>query len=915
MTRPWATLACCLISAAACAAAQSTSERAKAEEARSCVQCHSLRLIHSQRLSKAAWTKEVDKMIGWGAPVRDRELLIDYLSEEYSDSKPVPEPERSGDGVKRAGNITDPSVARERKEKFVALTDSWAQDIEFTRAEQAAMQEGKQWEGLMTKGPDDPLAKKILAAGEPSYEALCSYYPGKILDRTVLGSYSDPRDPATGYNDEFAIYWNGAIAANLIKGRLTDRLGATGTQPVAFNTVIEFRVGKNAELLGRNRNNFSSIGYERGYLPVVTASYVNNAIRYREIAFAFKPEDNAAGADVAYAGFEITNTGSSPQQAVLDVDVVLNDGARPRFANGQVLDDSGALLLADSDAGATFDERQSRLSHVFTLTAGEMRRVCFEIPYRPDSRGLLGSASKFDFDVAHRRVADFWQNLLAKAVDIELPEQRINKIWRALLLQNFVLADGPRFTYGSGLRYNDSTYPQENGFATHVFAMYGFKDYADAMQAGFLHMSVDREGAGRKYQNRRAMVLHHLLEDYRLTGKTDLFDRFKSDYYRVADEIVADRHSTMKEVGREKPLYWGLLPPDKPGVDVQASTQTVYVPAHNITNCQGLEDFGRFLVVTGLDPRRGEQYLREAADFRRTLMSAMERAAIRTPGQPPFVDLQTLLFRQTPEYGPEPYDDLALGRLQGTYFHYWVDMEFHYNFFNPDDEVGQWLADYVQQHNGFVLGLTRARSQAGSLFGWVNNVYDGGYYDYRLRQGRIGDFLLGLYARLAFGMSRYVYVASEGSPFIGYNTQHGGFVGADYSFPNSAANADTLLMLRNALAMEELRNDIETGKLFLLRGAPKAWFASGKRIEVRRMPTFFGDVSFQISASPDGRVISAHIEPPAGAWKNIEISLRHPGSAPAHAVRVNGKDYSGFEPDGSVLLQHTGGPLSIEVWY
>src|SRR5207302_8319918 len=114
--------------------------------------------------------------------------------------------------------------------------------------------------------------------------------------------------------------------------------------------------------------------------------------------------------------------------------------------------------------------------------------------------------------------------------------------------------------------------------------------------------------------------------------------------------------------------------------------QTVYVLGHNITNCQGLADFGRFLVVTGIDPPRGERYLREAADFRKTLMSAMERAAIRVPGRPAFVDPQTLFFRQTLDYGPEPYDDLALGRLQGSYFHYWVDMELHYNFFNPDDK-------------------------------------------------------------------------------------------------------------------------------------------------------------------------------------------------------------------------------------
>jgi hypothetical protein len=371
----------------------------------------------------------------------------------------------------------------------------------------------------------------------------------------------------------------------------------------------------------------------------------------------------------------------------------------------------------------------------------------------------------------------------------------------------------------------------------------------------------------------------------------------------------------MKDVDGARPLYWGLLPPDRPGVDVQASTQTVYVPAHNITNCQGLEDFGRFLVVTGVDPARGRRYLDEAADFRKTILSALERAAIRMPDRPPFVDLQTLFFRQTPDYGPKPYDDLALGRLQGTYFHYWVDMEFHYNFFNPDDAIGHWLADYVQQRNGFVLGLTRARSQADPRFGWVNNVYDGGYYNYRLRCGQIQDFLLGLYARLAFGMSRYLYVASEGSPFIGYNTQDGGFVGADYSFPNSAANADTLLMLRNALVLEELRDDIETGKLFLLRGAPKAWFGAGKKIRAQRMPTYFGDVSFSTAVNSDGRTVSAEIDPPSGPWQAIEMSLRHPGRAPLRRVAVNGAAYSDFNADGTVKLPHRTGHLSIQAYY
>jgi hypothetical protein len=67
----------------------------KKAEQQACVPCHSLRLIESQRLSAAAWKKEINKMIGWGAIVPDQEVLLEYLSREFSDTKPVPEPDHS----------------------------------------------------------------------------------------------------------------------------------------------------------------------------------------------------------------------------------------------------------------------------------------------------------------------------------------------------------------------------------------------------------------------------------------------------------------------------------------------------------------------------------------------------------------------------------------------------------------------------------------------------------------------------------------------------------------------------------------------------------------------------------------------------------------------------------------------------
>jgi cytochrome c5 len=72
--------------------AQDKAEAGKKAEGQSCQLCHSLRLIDSQRLSAAAWQKEVDKMIGWGAVVPDRQVLVDYLSQHYGNTMPPPVP-------------------------------------------------------------------------------------------------------------------------------------------------------------------------------------------------------------------------------------------------------------------------------------------------------------------------------------------------------------------------------------------------------------------------------------------------------------------------------------------------------------------------------------------------------------------------------------------------------------------------------------------------------------------------------------------------------------------------------------------------------------------------------------------------------------------------------------------------------
>ena len=76
------------------AAAQSPSLPAGAARSKvttACTECHEARIIVQQRLSKAAWAKEVDKMVKWGALVdpADRYSFVDYLSANFPADKPA----------------------------------------------------------------------------------------------------------------------------------------------------------------------------------------------------------------------------------------------------------------------------------------------------------------------------------------------------------------------------------------------------------------------------------------------------------------------------------------------------------------------------------------------------------------------------------------------------------------------------------------------------------------------------------------------------------------------------------------------------------------------------------------------------------------------------------------------------------
>jgi hypothetical protein len=102
MTAKLALFAVAASAIAAVAADQATLDAGRKAEQIGCVPCHSLRIIHSQRLARAAWDRELTKMAGWGwtAKPEERAALLEYLVANFGDDKPMAPPEKSGDGRK-----------------------------------------------------------------------------------------------------------------------------------------------------------------------------------------------------------------------------------------------------------------------------------------------------------------------------------------------------------------------------------------------------------------------------------------------------------------------------------------------------------------------------------------------------------------------------------------------------------------------------------------------------------------------------------------------------------------------------------------------------------------------------------------------------------------------------------------------
>jgi len=108
--------------------------------------------------------------------------------------------------------------------------------------------------------------------------------------------------------------------------------------------------------------------------------------------------------------------------------------------------------------------------------------------------------------------------------------------------------------------------------------------------------------------------------------------------------------------------------------------------------------------------------------------------------------------------------------------------------------------------------------------------------------------------------------------------------------------------------------DQDEDRLYLAKGLPRAWVASGKPIRIEQAPTRWGRVTFNLQNNPQTKSVTATVDlARAGAPKELHVKLRMPLAEAAKSATVNGSAavIGGVHRD-TVIIQ-TGGQRHFEV--
>ena len=393
------------------------------------------------------------------------------------------------------------------------------------------------------------------------------------------------------------------------------------------------------------------------------------------------------------------------------------------------------------------------------------------------------------------------------------------------------------------------------------------------------------------------MTLSLLARYFNYSGDARLLLKHRAKIEATAKQL-ADMHDESLQLPEDNPGH-GLIRGWSESDSCLSATPSLYWQpyyANSAFAARGFKDLAKVWTQLGRANSApamqtlAEQWLKRSKTLQDQTIRSIE-SNIQRDKNPPYIGLfpgTTLTFRESlekekpsPQQWPHrPYAEL----LQA-------------DILPPN--LANLVIDCMRAHGATTLGVVanvwRFGPEGREILGFISY----GYAQMLLRLDRIEEFLLFLYAHRYHAHTRGSWTAGEVTGITGDSGTY--CVPAQQTIP---------LLVRWMLVLEDSDEEI----LYLAKGVPREWVASGKPIQIQQAPTRWGRVSFGLGTKQQDKSVVGHVElVGATAPKELHFKLRLPARMVLGRVTVNGEVVSLGGIHGDNVIIRTQGKTQFEI--
>jgi hypothetical protein len=487
--------------------------------------------------------------------------------------------------------------------------------------------------------------------------------------------------------------------------------------------------------------------------------------------------------------------------------------------------------------------------------------------------------------------ADYWDRQLRDFAPTALPDASWTDMSKHAFAKEIMVRPGGVYPkYGAVDRdYYGSEY---DGFQD-IFTMaayanleWGRFEQAKAIIDNYYSDFVDSKGMVNMRGPETAqfgLTLMLLAKYLHYTGDRALLVRHRAKIEATA-AVLTDMHDESLKLSKEAPGYGLIAGWSESDACLAPLPQTWWQPyfSNSAFAARGLKDIAA--IWKPIDSAKSSAWSARAETLQNTTVESLRRN-VRHDLTPPYVPLlpgSKLTFRESmsterpsPQQWPHrPYTELVHADILP------VDLA---------NLTVDTMRAYGATTMGVVANVGRLNPGGRAILGFISY----GYAQMLLRLDRVEEYLLFLYSHRFHDHTPGSWTAGEVAGITGGT--------ALFCIP---AQQTIPLLVRWMLVLE----DSDADRLYLGKGLPKEWVASGKPISIHGAPTRFGRVDFSL-ATANGRTTATVNLARAGSPAELHVKLR----GRTGAVQINGRPATLAGPHNDTAIIRTAGESKFEV--